>query len=455
MTPAEVEYLRKSLPQNDAVAGGTYRLPGRLALAVGGYVTKAIDRGKNSVQSVLSFPGRDYDGDTINPAGGDWRREFAANPVVNWTHGVPVARGSVPELKSFDVDGQQMLLPVGTTRFFQSKADTRGLKLFGRDAAGRAVHEYTADECLHAADSAARIVLDGIADGVSVEFKPDGVEGKAFWQTGADSLLLGRPEMHWEKWVGMGWAHALHVKNPNAAVIQDKAFKIAESGRIGSHAVSPFVLKAFAPLLARKPKYVRVERKAMNDEMLDDAPPGVEDAAPVDAGGGKGMKPTPTAYMSAIQHLQDGKQAIQDLLDGGALEHEKGIAGLEDHLEELQSLCDDLNAKAGKMFPDAGFEAKDAAPEAEAGPVETNDDGAVENKAFPGGFPVRFRVAKAGGYERVETPKAAPEPDGETVVLEKAIADKRDELARRIKRAERREEHRLRVEANNRRNGRI
>ncbi len=460
MTPADTQHLRKSLPAFDAPAGGTYRLRDKsLGLAVGGYVTKAIDRSKGTVQSVLSFPGRDYDGDTINPAGGDWHSEFPANPLVNWTHGVPVGRGSVPELKSFDVDGEQLQLPVGVTRFFQSKADTKGLRLFQRDARGVPFAECTPDECLHAAESVARLVFDGIADGVSIEFKPDGVEGKAFWPTGQKSALLGRDEIHWEKWVGMGWAHALQCKNPNAAVIQDKAFRIAETGRFeGGAKVSPIIMKSFAAFRDRKPKYIRVERKAMPD-VIDDAPEGVDtiDAPVDDKPAGGGMKPTPTAYMQAIQHLEDGAQALEDLLGGGALEHEKGIAGLEDHIEELRSLCSDLNAQASKMFPDAGFESATKPPAEDAGAepeVETNDDGAVKNKAFPAGFPVRFRVAKNGtGYERVAAAVTDDDDEPDAATL-KALSDETQSILAETRRERRKLDKNNRIKAANDRRAR-
>ncbi len=450
MTPATAATLKSFLPPHQAPAGGTYRLPGsRLALHCG-YATKSFDRARMTVDSVLTYPGPDYDGDTVNPAGGDWKREFPANPLVNWAHGVPIGRGTIPTLKAFP--GEANKLPVGTTRFFQTKADTKGLNLVGRDRDGRVSTAYSVDECLHAADSAARLVFDGLADGVSIEFKPDGIEGKAFWPTGEKSLLLGRPEMHWEKWVGMGWAHARECKNPSAAVITDKAFRIAESGKIGSHTLSPLILKSFLPLRDRKPKYVRVERKAMNDDLNDvPAPEGVEDvdpAVPADDAGGQGMKPTPTAIMQACQHLEDGAQALEDLLTGGALEHEKGIAVLTDHIEELRSLCADLTAKAGKMFPDAGFGPAEAAPDAppEAEPeVETTDDGAIKNKAFPAGFPVRFRTTKAGTYERI-TP-AADEPAPAEL---KAVGEDTRDLLRELKRERRGLQRDLNLAAKNR-----
>lgn len=442
MTPTEAAYLKKALPQREAPAGGTYRLRDKaLGLSVGGYVTKAIDRSRGTVPNVLTYPGRDYDGDTINPARGDWRKKFPANPVVNWTHRVPIGRGSVPELKSFDAGGEKLLLPVGTTHFFQSAADTRGLRLFGRDETGREAYQYTPDECLHAAASSARLVYDGIADGVSMEFEPDGPLGEAFWETGQESTLLRRPEYHWEKWVGLGWAHALQGKNPNAAVIQDKAFgaaafRIAQTGTFpGGEKISPIVMKAFLPLKGRKPKYIRVERKAMADE-FEDAPAGVDVPAEGLADGrvgkgeaGTGMKPTPEGYMAAIQHALDGVAMIEAMIPD--MEHEKGIDGLQDHVEELKACANGLKALGKKLFPDAGFESPDATPESDPAEVETNDDGAAVSKAFPAGYPVRFRVAEGGGFERVEPPAPA-----ENVRL-KALAEQVDrdfEDARRERR---------------------
>lgn len=448
MKRTDATFLTKSLPAGTAPAAGTYRLKGgRLALQAG-YATKAFSATERTAECVLSYPGRDYDGDTINPAGGDWQREFAANPVVNWTHDIPIGRGTTPELKAFTVDGQTLKLPVATTTFFQSAADLRGLRLYGRDGAGNVTHEYRPDECLHAADSAARLVLDGIADGVSIEFRPDGPQGKAFWPTGKKSLLLGRDEMHWERWLGLGWAHALHVKNPNAAVIAEKAFRIAESGKYGGHTLSPFVMKAFAGM-KHTPKFHRVG-KAMptdDDDMIEADPTettatepadGTPAADPAAAPGTDVMTPTPRAFMQGIQALEDAAAGLEDTLTSGTLEHEKGIAGLQDLIDEIRDVSAKANAMAKKLFPSAGFDpAGDAVPGSDAPTV--NDSGAVTNKAFPDGYPVRFRRAAGGGYERIKPPaktvaKAQTDPDAARL---KALAAQLEENEAFLREAER------------------
>jgi len=453
---ADVEYLKKALPQWEAPAGGAYRLPGKVLALAAGYVTKSLDRGRMTIDSVLTYPGRDYDDDTVNPAGGDWQSEFPRNPVVNWTHREPIGRGSVPQLKSFG--GHD--LPVGTTHFFQSAADLRGLRLVSRDGRGEPTVPHTPRECLEAAESAFRMVADDVASGVSLEFK-----GTEFWPTGRKSLTLGRDAMHWEKWTGYGWAHALQCVNPNARTILpaaedrlEKAFRIAETGTFpGGQKVSPLILKAFAPLRDRKPKFVRVERKAM--DTIDDAPPGVDTVAPAaDKPAGGGMKPTPKLIMTAMQHFKDGTAMIREAVEGETVEHEGGIDILTDYADKFDALLSKMNAEAAKEFPDAGFGSADptaAEPDGDEMPVETNDDGAITNKAFPGGFPVRFRVAAGGGYERVETRTDETADAGDATILAKAIADKKAEYERRLRRAERRADRLDRVAENNRRNGRL
>jgi hypothetical protein len=460
--PAELQRLAKALPQLEGRAGETYRLPGgRVALQTG-RVLKSAGVGRMCVQSLLSTDDVDYDGDRINPAGGDWR-PFAANPLVNWEHDVPIGTGTVPVLKAFKVGTETHMLPVGETTFFKSAADCRGLSLRRRDRAGRVVGHYSPDECAHAADSVMQLIERDIASGVSIEFRPAGPEGKAFWQrTGHDSVLLGRPEMHWERWLGEGWAHALHAKNPNAATILgtvrfDKAFRIAETGKFpGGAKVSPLILKAFDAFKGRKPQYARVERKAMPDmDMIDDAPPGVDtpDDVPAD-GKPAGMKATPQLILTVIQGVTDLIDHAEGELDGPNVEHEKGSAALRDALEDLRDSAAALNAKAAKIFPDAGFESATRPPEpdAEAEPeVETTDDGAVKNKAFPGGFPVRFRVAKNGtGFERVPAP-AADDPDAATL---KAICDETESILAEVRRERRKLEKNNRIKAANDRRAR-
>ena len=475
MKPADLDYLKKSLPLGGADAGA-YRLPGpgrRLALAAG-YVTKSIDRARMTVQSVLTYPGRDYDDDTVNPAGGDWTSEFPRNPVVNWTHREPVGRGDVPELRAFD-GGH---LPVGTTHFFQSAADLKGLRLVSRDARGEPTVTHTPRECLEAAESAFRLVADDVASGVSIEFR-----GTEFWPTGRKSLTLGRDAIHWEKWTGYGWAHALQCVNPNARTILppdparlEKAYRIAETGRFpGGQRVSPLVLKAFLPLKGRKPQFVRVENKAMptddDKDYEDDAPEGVDtldpetgelapgdapapagdapapDEAP-DAGGP--LKPTPKLVMTAMQHFKDGVSMVREAIDGDTVEHEGGIDLLLDYADKIDALLDKMNAEAAKEFPNAGFGSATKPPAEDSGAVETNGDGAITNKAFPDGFPVRFRMDGRGGFARVEPPapdrRAAGDPDPTQL---KAMADRVERLEREARRERREAEREARIKARN------
>lgn len=97
-------------------------------------VTSGVDEKNVSVSGILSTPTVDADGDSVNPAGGEFSRH-RANPVVCLNHnikGLPIGRAEDPDgrysVKA--VDGQL----VGTCYFSQSNATA--MEVFGLYADG-------------------------------------------------------------------------------------------------------------------------------------------------------------------------------------------------------------------------------------------------------------------------------------------------------------------------------
>jgi hypothetical protein len=189
-----------------------------------------------SPPAVLTYPVKDLQGDFIDPHGLTFKA-FKLNPIVNWEHEIPVGRGSV-EFKSVSLDGQVWRLPIGTTKFFKSANDTRGLKLNKLDANGNVVGQYSANECVEAAEQAKALVCNRVTQGVSIEFRPidfhaigkslaRGPQGQAFRFTAADCL---------------GWAHCVQPVNPGAMQLLDKSFREYDS-------FHPMIKKSIAAVL--------------------------------------------------------------------------------------------------------------------------------------------------------------------------------------------------------------
>lgn len=198
-----------------------------------------------SPPAVLTYPVRDLQGDFIDPHGLTFKA-FKLNPVVNWEHEIPVGRGTV-EFKSVKLDGQEWRLPIGTTKFFKSANDARGLKLNKLDHFGNVVGQYSVNECVEAAEQAQALVCNKVTQGVSIEFRPidchaigkslaRGPNGQAFHFTSADCL---------------GWAHCVQPVNPGAMQLLDKSFREYSS-------FHPMIKKSIAAVLkANKRTMVR------------------------------------------------------------------------------------------------------------------------------------------------------------------------------------------------------
>ena len=350
--------------------------------------------------AVLTTPTVDYAGDLVHPAGGDWSK-YPAHPFVNWNHGVVVGRGTVTR-KSVPWDGGSFVGPVGTTAFAQTAKDLDGLDL-GRHSLRRS---------LEAAGQVWRLVSDGVADGVSIEFTPAGPLHKAFKPTGRWSALEDRPAYEFTAWTGLGWAHTPSPVNPDARLLLDgvggaaveKAVRIARDGLYAGRPVLGVVRKAFAAYAAVDPPRfhrTRPETKAMDPE--DDDPLGPPNpelggpdlaadpmAPPPEADPEPAGDSTPTA-----QAAYDAAQGILDICDQteAALaksEHVKGKKKLMGLLEQIRGYAEDFSAVAEQVEADVdGADAEpepapadDAPPAADDGADEPEDDGG-DDPPFP------------------------------------------------------------------------
>lgn len=397
--------------------------------------------GGRTATAVLTYPAPDLDGDFVRPDGGRW----AARPFVNWNHDIPVGTGRVV-LKALEDGGATHVVPVGTTRFAERASDLAGVSRVRRDPeTNKPVGTYPLDECLRAAADVWELVDREVATGVSIEFVPAGPRGEAYWPLPGRSAVSGRPSYHFERWDGLGWAHAPEPINRSAGLVIDdlpavgKALRIAETGRFPSgRQITETVRKAFDPLLSLPRRVVAaggwaggprdqttpqpVVEKAMDEPVVPETPPA--DAAPPPAGG---LKPTARAVMTVVQGIYDLCQQADGLLSGSDLEHERGIALLRSAIDKLKAEAGKIHDKAAATFPDQGLERPDdesddeddaaddadvdEADDAEAGADELEDDdddvgaadypemtgdGAVVTKAFPAGIPgiQRFKLSQ-------------------------------------------------------------
>ncbi len=414
--------LAKSLPAFSAEPGHAYRLSGqRLGLFIDqgvGAIAKAFKVVAGRPSAVLTYPGVDYDGDSVNPEGGDWS-DYPSDPVVNWEHTVPVGRGIV-SLKSVphETDGS-VVVPVGTTKFFERGADLRGMSLQGCDPNTGYRREFSHRECLEAAAQNALLVSDGLVTGVSMEFRPAGEEGDAYWARGPQSLLLNRKAFHFENWQGLGYAHALRPKNPNAQTITadvEKCMKAARDGAWADKPLGPLFLKAFAPFKPASTRTtVRVETKAMPapTEMDDDVDTGIEDGG---TGGDEGagdtgeMHTPPTAAhgYDAAQQVEDALSNLEaNLTNSEAIGLKKKYMGIiakmrgmlaqivghaDDHVDTINSANSEGGEGEGETeeTPEGGEDETPEEPE-----VEPEEPEGEEDDDVPAGLKKSFTLKKS------------------------------------------------------------
>lgn len=329
-------HLRKALPSGiPAAPGFAYRVKGdtgaRQRVAIyGGTVTKAY-KTKFGTAAILTFPGRDMDGDTVNPAGGNW--DYTPR-VVNLEHEVPVGLGTMPVMKSLMHDGASITVPVGITKWFEKAADLNDIDLRG----------YTVNRCLSAADQTRAAVEYGAMTGVSMEFQPAGPEGIAYHPTGAWSELARRKAFDFNQWNGLGWAHAMMPKNPNARTLVmdmpaeqlEKCVKIARDGKINNLTLDPIFVKAFAPYAAIDRKtIVRVEKAVAPVDDPNEFEPMPGDPNDVDGDGIEDNTPqTAKAAYDAVQQVSDALANLRGVL--AKSEHMKAKAALSKHADRIE-----------------------------------------------------------------------------------------------------------------------
>lgn len=320
------------------------------------------------VQAVLTWPCPDIEGDVVDPAGCDFAPFEATGRVVDWTHTIPVGRGSV---RKAVIDGHTV--PVGTTTFFASDADVHGIDLSRRDHLGRfSGRKYTVAECRKAADDVRQLVEADEATGVSLEF----TLRKGYFRRLADTGPAGRPPLHVSRCDVHRYAHAYTPVNPNARTLLperlEKAVRLAETGRLpGGAPLSPHVLDTLRIFKAfpRSPLVVGgwvggddARRKAMDETALMDAPPADE---PMPAEDGGDTTPTAQAAYTLAQGLSDLSAAVADLLTKG--EHVKGRKAVKKLLAKLDGLAAEASAAAEMVEADTA--------DGDDGPEPDGDEG--------------------------------------------------------------------------------
>lgn len=354
--------------------------------------------------ALLTFPQRDYQGDYVVPDGGDWtyHRDTDLGRVVNYEHGIPIGRAEKAsgdygvEMQTLNIDGTNHTLPIGTTRFFETAKDCKGL----------VQGSHNVRTALNLAEQCQRLVADDVLTGVSLEFAPDHRYPKSQIAIGL-SPIENRKSYRFEKWIGLGWAHCLMPINNDARTLMpgsfDKAMSLLTGRKLNGKSLCRPILKSLAPLAnLSRPASVRggfttPQRKSvMADDYEDlttlgepdgDEAGAMDDMPESDTAAGAN-KPTPAAIHDLLQAIQDLLMRAEDHLNGPA-ENEKGLKLLNTFKADIEKLQNDLMADASSLFPDAGFEVPDTVEMGEEEPV--NDEGELKTKAFRKGYPRRFR----------------------------------------------------------------
>lgn len=247
-----------------------------IASASGRIYSKSLGDPTAPVVSILTYPTPDYAGDKVKPDGGDWSK-YPEHPYVNWTHRVPIGRGSVSH-RVLNHEGRSTPVAVGTTTFFKTKADTDGIDLRRRDPQTHFFWNkepaYTVDEVLTVAAQAEKLIRDDIATGTSIEFLDTGKDRKGvdWFDLPHPSVLEQRPARQFDRWIGRGYAHARQPVNPGCMTLTgqgrvsdregaafEKAITIAQTGKLpGGEILSPLILKAFDDLKSYRSPSVSV-----------------------------------------------------------------------------------------------------------------------------------------------------------------------------------------------------
>lgn len=366
--------------------------------------TSTVDR---TATALLTFPQKDYQGDFVVPDGGDWtfHRDTDLGRVVNYEHGIPIGRAEKAsgdygvEMQTLNIDGTNYTLPIGTTRFFETAKDCKGL----------VQGSHNVQTALNLAEQCQRLVADDVLTGVSLEFAPDTRYPKSQIAIG-NSPIENRKSYRFEKWVGLGWAHCLMPINNDARTLMpgsfDKAMSLFTGRKLAGKSLCRPILKSLSTLAnLSRPASVRggfttpKRKSVMADDFEDDTDPttlgepdGDEamdmDAMPESDTATGANKPTPAAIHDILQGIQDLLMRAEDHLNGPA-ENEKGLKLLNTLKADIEKMQSDLLSDAANLFPDAGFEVPDEVAMGEEEPI--NDDGELKTKAFRKGYPRRFR----------------------------------------------------------------
>ncbi len=336
----------------------------------------------HSRPAIIVHPGPDLDGDVTNPAGGNWK-PFRDNPVVNYGHAVPIGTGSVV-MKSITHDGARVDVPVGSSKFFESSNDLKGLSLNKYDGAGNVVGKWDESLCLHFAEEIGPKVLAGIVNSVSVEMFVHQRNTKSLGKLPGNS----RESYRVDQWDGLGYAHTLVPVHLSARMWDEGEAERVEKaidwrGRIGSFTGAGFIRKSLdgyiSATLAERPNATKtvmpvrqpaakpsangVHRKKAGENPFAKKKPEAEEEDPADSGNPSAAFPTkkPDPTQAPAQGAEedddpDGYFAddnpdtplgdAQQALDDGV---EPVPVGIQASLDFVQALSDACAAYNGAM----------------------------------------------------------------------------------------------------------
>lgn len=372
-------------------------------------------------EGVLIYPGRDLQGDELDPEGGRYELFERNGRTANLEHGPHVGTGEIV-MKAIPVNGELVNVPVATTTFFKSINDARNVPLPKYDQRGNVVGRYTADECLAYAEQTAPLVLAGDLDGLSVEFRPNGPT--SYKSLGAHPMLPNRDACQFHDYHVLHYAHCNQPVNNNARLLLDddvlpraeKAFKLV----FESPGTLDLIRKSFRPLAEafRDSRKVVVPVKTTPNRLVKADMPADPMAAPMPADpamGGDMAEPSAAPPVS-VATATDAAQAILDAManaesavsasDNPAAK--KAILGLVDaarkHAAKFQAFADKLAAQL-ETNDDTPIDAEADAPE-----PEMDESGMIQSKAFPAYIPAPRRLKKSDVRPPVPR-KAAPKGD--------------------------------------------
>ena len=442
--------------------------------------TKAIDSKRLSVTAVLTYPVPDLAGDEVKSDGGDWshhksmpwvglehhryftndhnRSGLLGQPgvgnepvVVAWTtedRNDPDSPYTV-ELKSFNLDGETHVLPVGTSFFDPS--DRLSAQTFA-------------------------MVASDALPGVSLEFAP---VLKARRQRLAQSPLERRPAYHFDRWDALGYVHCAVPVNPGAMVCKsvqaasDELLKALTDKRVGREPMHGILFKSLSRYLpvGKSRTTVRVE-KAMPDDPNAPTPTAYDDAMPEQPA--EDTAPPLNGVQAFLNHAQALlgilDQLEQDIQSSDSSELRKAATKMVAEGRKCAAKCESIANKHDAKLngteapeddePEEGDEETDAEDdeddddsELDDGP-ETDDDGVLKSVracyraplvAIHKALTVRriplSEVRKAAPVTKsgnVPVVKTTPEPDGDSpediAYLEAAIAAD-DRASKKLRRA--------------------